>query len=148
LKSFVKPLYIASILHELASFLLLFINLLIYTCTNANKKLTRISTKMWKNQCSYWLSSFLILSAFLINYISSTSVLSNSKWDQDESQKSKYKIVCYYTNWAQYRPKPATYFPDNVDPNLCTHVIFAFAKINDDLELARFRKNSADSLIN
>lgn len=39
--------------------------------------------------------------------------------------------VCYYTNWAQYRPDPAKFFPGNVDPYLCTHLIFAFAVIDD-----------------
>ncbi|CAB3977002.1 chitinase-3 1 [Paramuricea clavata] len=57
--------------------------------------------------------------------------------------------VCYYTNWSQYRPAPMKYFPENVDPSLCTHVIYAFAKIgngytlqpyewNDDKMFARF----------
>ena len=58
-----------------------------------------------------------------------------------QSDKNKYKIVCYYTNWAQYRPKPATYFPEDVDAKLCSHVIFAFAKINDDYELHEFEWN-------
>lgn len=37
--------------------------------------------------------------------------------------------MCYYTNWAQYRPTGAKFFPENVDPNLCTHIIFSFAKL-------------------
>ncbi len=53
-------------------------------------------------------------------------------------QDSKYKIVCYYTNWAQYRTDPAKFFPEDIDPNLCTHVIFAFAHINEHLELSSF----------
>ena len=40
-----------------------------------------------------------------------------------------YMLVCYYTNWAQYRPAPMKFFPEDLDPNLCTHVIYAFAKI-------------------
>jgi GH18 family chitinase len=41
-------------------------------------------------------------------------------------------IVCYFSNWAQYRPEPATYLPEKIDPNLCTHLIYAFAKVNQD----------------
>ena len=37
--------------------------------------------------------------------------------------------MCYYTNWAQYRPSKWQYFPENVDPNLCTHIIYAFANM-------------------
>lgn len=36
------------------------------------------------------------------------------------------KIVCYYTNWSQYRPKKGKFVPENIDPFICTHIIFAF----------------------
>uniref|UniRef100_A0A673G0C5 Chitinase-3-like protein 1 n=1 Tax=Sinocyclocheilus rhinocerous TaxID=307959 RepID=A0A673G0C5_9TELE len=39
-------------------------------------------------------------------------------------------LVCYFTNWSQYRAGTAKYLPENVDPNLCTHLIYAFAIIN------------------
>lgn len=39
--------------------------------------------------------------------------------------------VCYYTNWAQYRPAGGRFTIDNVDPNVCTHIIFAFTKLNN-----------------
>ncbi|KAL3875560.1 hypothetical protein ACJMK2_033501 [Sinanodonta woodiana] len=37
--------------------------------------------------------------------------------------------VCYYTNWSQYRNSPGKFYPENVDPNLCTHLIYAFATL-------------------
>ncbi|CAF0742100.1 unnamed protein product [Brachionus calyciflorus] len=43
----------------------------------------------------------------------------------------KYKKVCYVTNWSQYRPKPAQFLPENVDPFLCTHIVYAFAYIDN-----------------
>ncbi|XP_063216325.1 probable chitinase 10 [Bacillus rossius redtenbacheri] len=37
-----------------------------------------------------------------------------------------YKVVCYYTNWSQYRLKHGKFLPEDIEPDLCTHVIFAF----------------------
>ena len=42
---------------------------------------------------------------------------------------ANYKRVCYVTNWAQYRNSAGKYWVKDVDPFLCTHVIYAFAKI-------------------
>ena len=42
----------------------------------------------------------------------------------------QYARVCYYTNWSQYRIQPMSYKIEDVDPSLCTHIIFAFAQIN------------------
>lgn len=34
--------------------------------------------------------------------------------------------MCYYTNWSQYRPKIGKFVPEDITPDLCTHIIFAF----------------------
>ncbi len=48
--------------------------------------------------------------------------------------------VCYYTNWSQYRQRPAKFFPGDIEPGLCTHLVFAFAKLEND-QLAPFEWN-------
>lgn len=50
------------------------------------------------------------------------------------------KVVCYYTNWSQYRNDKAKFFPENIDVTLCTHLVYAFAKISDGV-LAPFEWN-------
>jgi chitinase len=34
-------------------------------------------------------------------------------------------MVCYFTNWAQYRTTDAKLFNEKVDPKLCTHLIYS-----------------------
>uniref|UniRef100_A0A8D2ZQC0 chitinase n=1 Tax=Scophthalmus maximus TaxID=52904 RepID=A0A8D2ZQC0_SCOMX len=43
---------------------------------------------------------------------------------------SSNMLVCHVTNWAQYRPSSAKFTTDNIDPFLCTHVIYSLATIN------------------
>jgi len=38
--------------------------------------------------------------------------------------------VCYYTNWPQYRVPDGKMVPEDVDANLCTHLIYSFADMN------------------
>lgn len=37
--------------------------------------------------------------------------------------------MCFFTNWSQYRRADGKFLPENVDPSLCTHIIFSFAKL-------------------
>lgn len=39
------------------------------------------------------------------------------------------KMVCYYTNWSQYR-NGKKFFPENINPGYCTHLVFSFAKVS------------------
>ncbi|CAG5131527.1 unnamed protein product [Candidula unifasciata] len=53
--------------------------------------------------------------------------------------------VCYFANWAQYGPTAETqYFAKDIDPNVCTHIVFAFAKLNGN-KLAPIEWNDESS---
>ncbi|XP_044307249.1 acidic mammalian chitinase-like [Varanus komodoensis] len=43
-----------------------------------------------------------------------------------------YQLTCYFTNWAQYRPGAGRFMPDNIDPCLCTQLIYAFAGMKNN----------------
>ena len=59
--------------------------------------------------------------------------------DNDPGNHGDYKRVCYYTNWSQYRPGKGKYTVDDIDPRLCTHVIYAFAKvINSEIQMVEW----------
>jgi hypothetical protein len=53
-------------------------------------------------------------------------------------------FVCYYSNWAQYRPLHGVLMPEKIDPTICTHIIYAFAKVVDD-RIEPYEKNDRDS---
>uniref|UniRef100_A0A6Q2WSB3 Acidic mammalian chitinase n=1 Tax=Esox lucius TaxID=8010 RepID=A0A6Q2WSB3_ESOLU len=54
---------------------------------------------------------------------------------------STYQLVCYFTNWSQYRPGAEKFLPENVDPQLCTHLIYAFSVINSANQLTTYEWN-------
>nr|AAI37996.1 Ovgp1 protein [Mus musculus] len=53
------------------------------------------------------------------------------------SDGTAYKLVCYFTNWAHSRPGPASIMPHDLDPFLCTHLIFAFASMSNNQIVAK-----------
>ncbi|XP_025832277.1 probable chitinase 10 [Agrilus planipennis] len=57
-----------------------------------------------------------------------------------KKEKDGYKVVCYYTNWSQYRPKIGKYLPEDITPDLCTHLIFAFGWMKKG-KLSSFESN-------
>ncbi|ESO85833.1 hypothetical protein LOTGIDRAFT_195779 [Lottia gigantea] len=42
----------------------------------------------------------------------------------------EYKRVCYVEEWARYRKGEDKFTPEDIDPNLCTHLMFAFATLD------------------
>lgn len=40
-------------------------------------------------------------------------------------------LICYWGSWSHYRPGEGRFSVDNVDPHLCTHLVYAFAKLEN-----------------
>jgi len=45
-------------------------------------------------------------------------------------EETGMKVVCYFTNWAWYRPGQGKYVPEDIDPSLCTHINYGFVVLN------------------
>ena len=46
--------------------------------------------------------------------------------------KREARVFCYYTNWSYRRPGMGQFTPEDMDANMCTHIVFAFATIKDN----------------
>ncbi|XP_033232271.1 mucin-5AC isoform X2 [Belonocnema kinseyi] len=57
-----------------------------------------------------------------------------------QNGKAEKRVVCYYTNWSVYRPGTAKFSPQNINPYLCTHLIYAFGGFTKDNTLKPFDK--------
>uniref|UniRef100_K1PKV2 Acidic mammalian chitinase n=1 Tax=Magallana gigas TaxID=29159 RepID=K1PKV2_MAGGI len=80
---------------------------------------------------SLWVYSALLFAILTANYSS--------------AQKQDYKRVCYYTNWSQYRTGLGKFKPQNVDPFVCTHIVYAFAKTSGNrIEAAEWNDESTE----
>ncbi|XP_044249663.1 probable chitinase 10 isoform X2 [Drosophila takahashii] len=55
-----------------------------------------------------------------------------------------YKVICYFTNWAWYRPGQGKYVPEDIDANLCTHIIYGFAVLDSNSLTIRTHDSWAD----
>ncbi|CAF3004940.1 unnamed protein product [Rotaria sp. Silwood2] len=84
--------------------------------TDFNKTLCNLSRENISKQISYYQENL------------HTKIFQN----ETNSKTNEPLIICYYTNWSQYRHGLARFYPENVDINLCTHIIYAFAKLDND----------------
>ncbi|XP_050409461.1 chitinase-like protein 4 [Patella vulgata] len=50
------------------------------------------------------------------------------------------KMFCYYNAEAQYRPGIGRFVPSDIDPTLCTHIVYSFANVSG-LELTDVNSN-------
>uniref|UniRef100_A0A182MSG5 Uncharacterized protein n=1 Tax=Anopheles culicifacies TaxID=139723 RepID=A0A182MSG5_9DIPT len=63
-------------------------------------------------------------------------------WSSNESlaADNNQRVVCYYTNWSVYRPGTAKFTPQNINPYLCTHLIYSFGGFTKENTLKPYDK--------
>ncbi|CAH1403453.1 unnamed protein product [Nezara viridula] len=66
--------------------------------------------------------------------------ISNQHEISKRSSDGEKKVVCYYTNWSVYRPGTAKFNPQNINPYLCTHLIYAFGGLDRENGLRPYDK--------
>ncbi|XP_063223025.1 chitinase-3-like protein 1 [Bacillus rossius redtenbacheri] len=54
----------------------------------------------------------------------------SSAWRQT-TRSAEYRVVCYYESWAVYRPGNGKYDVEDIDPTLCTHLLYTFVGLGD-----------------
>ena len=42
------------------------------------------------------------------------------------------QVVCYYGSWAKYRPGDGLFVVSDIDPTICTHLVYAFAGLTNN----------------
>ena len=67
---------------------------------------------------------------------SPTSPVPTNALSPVSDEETNARIVCYYTNWSNKRPGLGKFEPEHLDPDLCTHIIFAFANLNSEFKIS------------
>ncbi|XP_013408939.1 chitotriosidase-1 [Lingula anatina] len=49
-----------------------------------------------------------------------------------EPKPGTMKVGCWFTNWAQHRAGGGRFGPQDINPYVCTHIFYAFAKVQWD----------------
>lgn len=56
----------------------------------------------------------------------------------------KYKIVCYFSNWAWYRPDTGKFIPEDINAHFCTHLMYAFTVLDPESLTIKVHDSWAD----
>jgi chitinase len=54
-------------------------------------------------------------------------------------------VVCYVAGWAWYRPGNGQFLVEYIDPMLCTHIIYAYAGLDNVTHSIKSRHSDLDT---
>lgn len=67
---------------------------------------------------------------FALSFLLLCTLAASSLAASRDRNNKPYKVVCYWGTWAYYRQGGDGHFQaEDVNPNVCTHVIYGFAKL-------------------
>ncbi|XP_023225350.1 probable chitinase 10 [Centruroides sculpturatus] len=55
-----------------------------------------------------------------------------------DTNNKPYRVVCYLGSWANYRYGEGKFLIEHIDPFICTHVVYGFAKLGPDNRIAAY----------
>jgi len=76
--------------------------------------------------------SILIVVVLSVTCLALGSVIpaSNGQHTPHSTTDDTKKVICYFPDWAGYRLGAGKFVPSNIDASLCTHIVYAFAKLD------------------
>jgi len=75
----------------------------------------------------------LLLGTIIVGSSSASNAIRNTH--QSKPVSGNRLIFCYYSSYAIGRPSIGKFTPEDIDPTLCTHIIFAFVNLVDGTHL-------------
>ena len=86
----------------------------------------------------------VICHKFFVIFFSDSSEIESSKHSHSIKKRQSFdgtkRVVCYFANWSVYRSGTAKFTPQNINPYLCTHLIYAFGGLGKDDTIQPFDK--------
>ena len=54
------------------------------------------------------------------------------------------KVVCYYPNWPYYRQGDGKYTVEDIEPGLCTHIMYSFVLLDPSTHVMKVHDDWLD----